>query len=317
MAETSAHDVTRTPRYQVRDPQTVSASLQRGTDALMPAELLDLSLDGARLSVTTQVACHDGLCLKLENDRFGLNVAIEAVVRWVRGAQGDTWLLGCSFASPLPPEAIEALTMIGCLEQDELARSPAAGKMQAWQEAQPVAFTVELVDLSPGGVSLFSPDPAQVGQRLRLLQTTAGEKEAELIVQVRCCAETSDGYFLGCQFETRSGYRLLKDLAPSPPAIRRRAVRGSRTRHSALISRTTILILGSVLIGMSVGLPAPHLATAGLASVVAYLGLELVAQGRRLHKASTWERFFGELIEQRLDQRLELMQSGWTAVTVG
>jgi hypothetical protein len=59
------------------------------------------------------------------------------------------------------------------------------------------------------------------------------------------------------------------------------------------------------------------LATAGLESVVAYLALELVAQGRRVRKASTWERFFGEMIEQRLDQRFELMQSGWTAVTVG
>jgi hypothetical protein len=294
--------------------------MERGSGAdqvKAPADLLDISSEGAKICVPVPVEVDETVRLRIKHHDSGLNLPIPAEVRWVRREGDATWRLGCSFVTWLPEDTLETLASLGCLECSELARLPVDGKAAVWKELDPSALSVQLVDLSRGGLSLVSPQPARIGQRLRLLSGSDGSNSAEIFVQVRCCAEVAQGYLLGCQFQDERVYDTLRNTIETPVAAKRYTALNKVLQQSQVISRTTILLLGGVLIGMAIRTSQPFfIMVLAMVSVVAYLALELVAQNRVQLTNSRWSQFFGEMLQQRLEDRLEDLQTGWSRPVV-
>ena len=307
----------RSPRYNVRDVQPTRASLEpspgfevKGTSVT----LLDLSREGAQLSVPYQLELDSHVRLRLANQEAGLDVPIDAVVRWVRTEEPDGYITGCEFRPPLPAEAIEGLMLIGCLDDEKPAREPAGGEVTAWRESTPEPFTARPVDLSPGGISLLSPEAVQSGERIRLGVSKPNHASEYLLVEVRWCAETGKGFILGCEFETTGAYQLLRseDYAHVATARSIAALKKLLRRHSPLVSRTTILILGAVVMGTSLRLPTPFCSLISLFTIVVFLSLEVVDKKRQQHKGAKWDAFFDKLLARRLEERLIALKTGWT-----
>lgn len=316
MSETITETSERQPRYSVCDSGAVEVYIERARGCRPPAagaELLDLSLTGARICVPIAIRTDEALHLRLKHHASKLDEAVSARVRWVRPGKRRTWLAGCSFLSELSAETIDALAVLGCLDQDRFERSPICGEATAWQQLNPAGVTVRLVDLSRGGLSLLSSQAAKVGQRLRL-EPHADDRRHDMVVQVRCCAALANGFLLSCRFEHPGDYRLLRGTVRSKkkPQQRSRLVK-SVLHRSQLISRTTILLLGGMFVGLAVGLTQPRYAIIGVLSMVAYVGLEFADENRKRLRQSRWSEFFEELLEQRLAEQHENLQSGWTA----
>lgn len=316
MSEGNSESPERTPRYHCHNAPAVSIALERGNGAdqvKAPADLLDISSDGAKICVPVPVESDEEIRLRIKHHDSGLNLPIPAAVRWVQHVGEATWRLGCSFLTPLPEDTLQTLASLGCLECTDLARLPVVGEAAAWKELDPSALSVQLVDLSRGGLSLISPQPAVLGQRMRLVSDGPGGQPTEVFVNVRCCAEVAQGYLIGCQFQDNRVYETLRGAVAPDAADQQSKLLKKVFRQSQVISRTTILILGGVFIGMAIRTPQPFfIMVLALVSVVAYLALELVAQSRLRSANSRWSQFFAELIEQRLEDRLQHLQGGWT-----
>ena len=307
----------RCPRYNVRDVQPTRASLEpsHGSEATgTSVTLIDLSREGAQLSVPYKLELDSQIRLRLANQEAGLDEPIDAVVRWVRPEEPDGYIVGCEFRAPLSVEAIEGLMLIGCLDDEKPAREPARGEVTAWRESTPEPFTARLVDLSPGGISLLSPEAVQSGERIRLCGSKPNHASEFLLVEVRWCAEMDKGFILGCEFETPGAYHLLRseDYAHVATTRSTAALKKLLRRHSPLISRTTILILGAVVMGISLRLPTPFYSLIGLFTLVVFLCLEVVDKKRQQHKDAKWDAFFDKLLARRLEERLTALQTGWT-----
>lgn len=316
MAELKTESPERQPRYSVCDSRAIEVHIERGegrepTEA--PAELLDLSLTGARFAVPIAIQPEEAFYLWLKHEETDLDESVASRVRWVRPGRSNSWLVGCSFVSELSASTIDSLAALGCLDHEIFDRSPIGGEATVWEQLKPSGETVRMVDLSKGGLSLLSPNAAPVGQRLRLVPHDSPGQGTDIIVQVRCCAALADGFLLSCKFEYGGDYRALRGRTRVHNARGRGRVVHALLRQSKLISRTTILLLGGMLVGLAMGLANPSYALIGLLSVVAYVGLELAEVQRNRVQQSKWSDFFEELLEQRLAEHHANLQSGWTA----
>lgn len=273
------------------DRQVIDVLVERdahGRPRGAAAELLDVSLTGARICVPVPVQAGEVLRLRLHSET-DLDETVSAKVRWVRAGKASNWLAGCVFLEKLSAATIDALAELG------FERSPISAEATAWQQLQSSGVTVRLMDLSKGGLSLLSPEAVQLGQRLRLVPHGGENQDGDFIVRVRCCAALGKSYLLSYKFEHGSDFRqLCGSVHVHTDAGREHRSMKKLLRRSPLTWRTGILLLGGIFVGLAVGVTRPQYAVLGLLSVVAYLALEFAeAQPNRL-RHSKWSEFFEE-----------------------
>ncbi len=226
MAPDTQELIPREPRHLVQRFRGVRVQIERLSEPVptaVTAELLDLSVQGAKLQIPCSLRFHERLVLRLNSNEREFALAVETSVRWIRSAENGTWTFGCAFEPRLPAREMEALFDHGLLERRKYERIPISVPALAYWELDPQPTTVQLVDLSHGGFCLLTSLQGKIGARVRLSVNKADGNPAEIIAAARWESVSSEGRLIGCEF-LKEGYGLLRGLTQgfeATPAIRR------------------------------------------------------------------------------------------------
>jgi len=201
------------PRYKVRNIEFVDVTVRQdsGTTDAALAEVRDLSRGGASLVVTRPLQFQEALLIKLESAKLGLDLSISAEVCWIRSLDEGRWLLGCSFAPPLPPESLEKLFVSGLLERRSYRRHQTRMAVTAQWELDTNVLPAFLWDISEGGFCILSPQPSKTGRRVLICAQGANEV-VQIPAKTQWEMKVGDGWVVGCEFATREGYSLVQKL---------------------------------------------------------------------------------------------------------
>ena len=206
--------VQRDLRYRTRDSGVARVVVHRADGACprtVSAELVDISLNGAKLLLPICLPFEESIDIRLDVASVGLRIDVRAAVRWVRPAGGEAWFAGCVFNSELSDDVIQKLIAGKCLER----RSNPRQKISLQAVIHWGLFTEDtpasLDTLSPGGFSMTTTNTGRVGERILLHIATSDGSEAVVQAQLQWRLETDDGYQVGCSFLNGHGYAALTD----------------------------------------------------------------------------------------------------------
>jgi hypothetical protein len=219
-----------------RCPPGLSASwrpLGAGDDRLTPAAVCDLSAGGIALLVTEAPRTGAIVVVQLDDPSGRLALPRVAHVKHATAQDDGRWLVGCSFAKPLPEADLAALFQSA---RDGVAPAAAAGPAEAeplgawlpgraWERRKSARRRVpgvrvvvwdartgtrglgSLADVSQGGLGVVTLRPFTEGATLRVRAVSAEECVPWIEVTVRVCRRREQRWFLGCRF------------AGTPPAL--------------------------------------------------------------------------------------------------
>ena len=204
----------REPRYQLRDGQVASVVLQRAKNCdprSITAQLLDISRNGAKLSVPICLPFEEEVDMQIEISDLALSLDISARVRWVRPAGDAMWLLGCVFNRDLSDQGVAKLTSGMCLDRRRSLRHEIMLKATVHWELQSDGTPVVLRNLSAGGFCMTASSAGEVGQRLLLHLEKAGGHDATVQAQIEWRLKANKGYLIGCSFLNSYSYASLRE----------------------------------------------------------------------------------------------------------
>lgn len=203
--------IEREPRYLVVDQSAVTIDIQSSnyTEAKLDAVLMDISAGGAKLKSQQQLPHGNQIALQLVSNELQGRVNVDATVCWTQlGSRGE-WIVGVSFQPKIPEFVLDQLAKAGVFDRRDERRQPVSiSSTAAWQltrGTEPVC----IVDISPGGFCLLSPQPGKPGAHVML--KFAAEK-GDATVTGRCLwqVEIEQGFTLGCEFCSKSDYTTLR-----------------------------------------------------------------------------------------------------------
>lgn len=224
------------PRFETRNPETVRVTIgEVGTDGGVAAQgkLSDISRGGAKLIVSQRLPMQASVCMRLENPELQLDLTITGEVCWIVPAEGEGFAIGCTFVPDLPTDILEKLFACGLLERRIFSRRALRVPAKARWEMEPNPTDAFLWDLSEGGFCVLSPQPRTPGKRV-LVTVTSGDKEAYIPAKTQWGMKVGEGYVVGCEFVSKDGYLMLRDLentAQHAPRIESKE-RRSTIRHT-------------------------------------------------------------------------------------
>jgi hypothetical protein len=232
-----------------------------GAPASLPADVLDISLGGAKLLVDAPVPFQKAVELRLVCVERDLKWNLSGEVRWQRPHPRQGWRLGCAFSPSLSPEKLNEMFALSVVERRKFRRRDVGFAVTADWELGPRGEPATLCDVSEGGFSLTSAFAGQPGARLRLVfgpatpaspaRTVAGIvrwqrplghrgsrlNSSQTLDPAETSASSSTGQWLvGCEFTDRAGFHMLRDAVfpiagPSPA----RGKRGGQRLSQGLV----------------------------------------------------------------------------------
>jgi hypothetical protein len=174
---------------------------------------------------------------------------MQATVRDVRPQGGKRHRVACQFDVPLTDELLAALSDSGSFNRRAHERRPVALDIKALPELSQGQgqFAVQIVDLSPGGCCLKSPQQVPSGYRIRLSADRDSEAAVAIPLRVQWQKPADDQFLVGCSFCHASGYQQLaaQALDQSPASSGKSGPR--------LLNRMFFLAAGAV--GLGAGTP--------------------------------------------------------------
>lgn len=239
--------VQRNPRYRFaeRYSATICRTSESGPETI-PADLLDMSRCGLKLSIPTQLEVHEVIQLHLVNDELGLNLIESAQIRWVREkAETGTWDVGCEIQRGIDENVLEELAERGLLDRRDSARHNVTAEGLAQWELSEDSVPVQLLNLSTEGFCLASDQATNVGSRLKLtLIDDDGQSQVEILARSRWQHEFENGYLIGCELAMDDVFDLVGYFADSPqPSVEN----DGRWLRLSLLSGAAILAIVATL----------------------------------------------------------------------
>ncbi len=171
--------------------------------------LLDLSRNGIRLMLEEPIPLKKAIHLRIRAIELDFDCTLSAEVCWIRSRGPKQWLLGCSFATDFPEEALVTLAQEGFLNRRKDPRVPISVTAFARQELMPEAINVRLEDYSRGGFRMFTPLSMNVGERALILVRDEGGSPLSIAARVLWQLEVDGGMFVGCGFLNPEGHAQL------------------------------------------------------------------------------------------------------------
>ena len=205
--------IERAQRYLVIDHASLNVTVQASniTDAHLLAELLEISVSGAKVKTHQQIPRGEQISLKLSSDDLQGSLHVDATVCWVQLAGVGEWFLGCSFQPQIPELVLDRFAKSGAFDRREDGRHEVAIESIATWELAAEDTRVCIVNISSSGFCLVSPQPGTPGAQVRL-KCTNGNDETIISGRCRWQVETDDGFTLGCEFSSSDDYAALRKI---------------------------------------------------------------------------------------------------------
>jgi hypothetical protein len=111
----------RRPRHEMAVDEALAIEMRRAPGELpqtAPAEILDLSRQGARLRAGVALGEHEVVTIYLasgKSSKLALDLHLTGAVRWRKQEADGRWLYGCEFKDELPLETLGELFLCGIL----------------------------------------------------------------------------------------------------------------------------------------------------------------------------------------------------------
>ncbi len=216
-----------------------------GAMRAQPADIVTLDRNSTRLEVVELVPFGQKCELDFGESYSPPSRAVRATVRDVRPGAGNRYRVACQFDEPLKDNVLAELADSGCFNRRAHERRPVALEIKALPELSQGQgqFAVQIVDLSPGGCCLKSPQQVPSGYRIRLSAVRDAEAAATIPLRVQWQKTADDQYLVGCSFCHASGYQQLAAQALDHSAP------GSGKSGAKLLNRMFFLALGAVGMG--------------------------------------------------------------------
>jgi hypothetical protein len=208
----------RAPRYKVKDQTKVAVTLEKadGSSAQLIAELLDISIGGAKFWTSETMAIRQIVDVVIGFRETGYQIQVSGEICWANPAPGDGWLLGCSFKPALPEDVLQLCATSGIIERRRHPREPVSIPASARWELDRELVPARVLNYSPGGgFCLLSQTDDKPGERV-LLELTRGDGQVVTVRgKSRWQAPAADGYVVGCEFLSTEDASNFADVVQS------------------------------------------------------------------------------------------------------
>ena len=235
--------VRRDPRYKIKDDAELTVTIERrdGSSCLVHADLLDLSVRGAKFKTKESIAVEDVVCVKMEINRPKRIIAVSGRVRWVTPITGVDWWLGCAFDVPIEYSILHELAVSGILERRRYRRERISVRTTAKWELNSTQTEVCILNYSPGGgFCMLSQTEGKPGDRVLLRFELSDGREVLVCGTARWQVESEDGYIIGCEFLHTRNSTMLSELIESNSLVP--PIRRIREGASWLITRRIVTV---------------------------------------------------------------------------
>ena len=245
MTQESRRDyVQRAPRFKVDQSSNLEVTISRTEQSSQPplkAELLDVSLHGAKLKVPANLRFEEALQLTINVLDSEFSYLGVASVRHIRSFDEDHWVVGCAIAPPLSDEAFSYLATTAGKERRRYRRFEISADAIVRRQAHPGGTPARLHNLSSGGICFSSTDRYEVGEMVQIV--VEDKNRASCIVDARVCwnIDRDDGSIAGCQFTTHTSYTELCRCLTDQPSLR--SLHASAEPTSKLVLTTAVLAM--------------------------------------------------------------------------
>ncbi len=205
--------MTRDARYRPRGGKAVKVTvckLDAGQEQSFTGELIDIGRGGARLVLGEAMPLDGAVEIRLQSADLSFELCMTAEICWCQ-AEASRWALGCRFVPKLPEENLTKLFVTGLLERRFFSRKPRRVSVTAKWEMEADSLPAALWDLSDGGFCLLMPTPRKVGSRV-LVSAGDGNKAVQVPAKAQWDLRSGDGWIVGCEFITRTGYDALRSI---------------------------------------------------------------------------------------------------------
>ena len=216
MTSTSSDCIVRDPRYTVPQGGVVTVHVILEGEDPVDAQVVDLTLGGAKLLMSTQLTINQSLELRINLPCDETSIRVSAKVCWTRPLGEEQWWIGCYFDPPIPDSAIESLSVSGYLERRRFDRFETSIEARARWELSQISVPVTIINVSAGGFCARTEETGEPGQRM-LIEIDRGDQGTLVIpAKLHWRRKIDDGYHLGCAFITKDGFGLLQYIARPP-----------------------------------------------------------------------------------------------------
>lgn len=224
--------VRRDHRYKIKDDAKLTVTIERrdGSSCSVQADLLDISVRGAKFKAQESISVEDVVCVKIEINRPKRIIAVSGRIRWVTPIAGDDWWLGCAFDVPIEYSILDELAVSGILERRRYRRERISVRTTAKWELNSTRTDVCILNYSPGGgFCMLSQTEGKPGDRVLLRFEVQDGREVLVCGTARWQIESEDGYVIGCEFLQTRNSSMLSELIEANslvPPLRRKKNRG-------------------------------------------------------------------------------------------
>ena len=233
----------RNARHPINDRLALEVVVRRhDDDAPLEAEatLIDVSRQGLKLSLSEPLAFDEVVHLEVHCREPDVDFAVTAEVKWLRrNDDAGAWIIGCSVSNRIPDEFFEEIASYGAYNRRAAPRHDMTKQAVVRWEACQKKIPVGIVNLSPGGFCISSPEYAQVGKGLLLELEGSDGKQIQVTAKSKWQLEFESGYLIGCESSVDLFREILNDLTGTTCC-------GSPIRSLTLPSLVGIVLIAAI-----------------------------------------------------------------------
>lgn len=171
--------------------------------------LVDLSTGGAKIAVGRSLKFSEAIGLRIIVPEMDLQIDVDAQVCWMRSANGDQWVIGCSFTPKISEELVVQLARRGYVERRRDRRHEIALPASACWQLEKDRIPVEVRDCSTGGFCIATEKTGDIGKQILL--TVTGQDEVRVIAgRIQWQVKVHNKILIGCSFSLADDYAYLR-----------------------------------------------------------------------------------------------------------
>jgi hypothetical protein len=203
------------PRYEIVHGRSVEVLVQRKSDEsdeTIQGQLRNLSSEGVQIYLPTYPKFSEEIGLRIHIPDAKVKIDATAEVVWIRPAEDNQCLIGCSFAIRLSESFLDRLAVAGIIDRRRHPRRVVSIPGIARRELDADSFPVRITDYSERGFCMASGRPSTVGGAVSVELDSPDDVVPPISGKV-CWQEERDGeYVLGCSLKRVEDFEQLRRL---------------------------------------------------------------------------------------------------------